>query len=356
MKILAIITGMTNGGAERVMATLCNHFSKNNEVELCILKNKTSDYVISDKVKIVSGNIKNKNMVKSIKFIKEQIEEYQPDIVLSFMTKTNIVTLLAGKKAAYKCPIVISERANPYHTKGILDFLRKKTYKYTDGCIFQTKDAQEYYNNILKCESIVIRNPLSPDFKIKPYEGKREKKIVCTARLSKEKNQQLLIKSFAKIKNKYSDYKLEIYGEGPDKDSLQQLIDELNIGDRVKLMGRKKNIIDCIKKAAIFVLPSNSEGMPNALLEAMALGIPSIATDCPIGGSAILIKNNENGLLIPMNDEDKMIGAMEKIISNQDFSNRISQNAAKIVDYFESEKVCKEWEDYLIIVKENYHS
>lgn len=355
MKILAVITGMKSGGAERVMATLCNELSKNNEVILLIFKNAETDYYIDNNVKIIPGCIKNKNLFKAISFLKSQIEKYQPDIILPFMTKSNIISLIAREKSAFKCPVIICERANPYYSSNLYKFLKKKIYPKSEGAVFQTKDAQEYYKDILKCESIVIRNPLSPDFKIKPYEGKREKKIVCTARLSSEKNQQLLIKTFAKIEDKYSDYKLEIYGEGPDKDKLQQLIDELNIGDKVKLMGRQKNIIECIKKAAIFVLPSNSEGMPNALLEAMALGIPSIATDCPIGGSAILIKNKENGLLIPMNDEDKMIEAIEKIINDKDFANKIGKNATKVVADFEPEKVCKEWEDYLIKVKENYH-
>ena len=231
--------------------------------------------------------------------------------------------------------------------------MRKITYSTADGCVFQTKQAQDYYKNILKCESIIIRNPLSKNFNIKPYNGKRDKKIVCTARLSKEKNQQFLIKTFSKIKDKYKDYRLEIYGEGPTRDNLQKLIDELNINNRVKLMGRKKNIIDCIQDSSIFVLPSNSEGMPNALLEALALGIPSISTDCPIGGPADIIDNNENGILIPMNNQDALISAIEKIITDKKFANKISKNGTAVAESFATEKVCNEWEDYLIKVKKS---
>ena len=322
---------------------------------MIVLKNKESDYNIDKSIQIISGNIKNKNIFRAVSYVENEIKTLKPDIVMSFMTKSNLISLIAGKRARHKCPVVISERANPFYSTKIFSILKRKIYPMASGCVFQTKAAQDYYKDILKCESIIIRNPLSPDFKIEPYHGKRDKKIVCTARLSEEKNQQLLINAFASIKDKYKDYRLEIYGEGPERDNLQNLIDKLNVNDRVKLMGRHKNIIEKIQDASIFVLPSNSEGMPNALLEAVALGIPSIATDCPIGGSAIIIKNNENGILIPMNDKEALISAIEKIINDSKFAKKISENGTKIVDDFETTKVCKEWEEYLKKVKENYY-
>ena len=123
MKILAVITGMQSGGAERVMATLCNEFSKENKVRLAIIKESKSDYFLSSKIEIVSGNVKNKNLFKSISFVKKQIEDWEPDIILSFMTKSNIVALFSKQLSKYKAPIVIAERANPYYTKGILSLI-----------------------------------------------------------------------------------------------------------------------------------------------------------------------------------------------------------------------------------------
>lgn len=351
MKILATITGMTSGGAERVMATLCNELSNNNKVRLCIIKNDNSDYYISNHVDVKSGNVKHKNIFKSTLFLRKQIEDFKPDIVLSFMTKTNIIALISMQKSKYKCPVVISERANPYYTKGILSYVRQRLYPLADGCVFQTKQAQDYYSKILKCNSVVIRNPLSKDFAIEPFRGKRTKRIVCTARLSPEKNQQLLINSFAKIKEKYNDYILEIYGEGPDREKLEHLVKKLNLEDRVKLMGRRKDIIDATKDAGIFVLPSNSEGMPNSLLEAMSLGIPSIATNCPIGGSELIISNYKNGILIPMNDSRALVEAITKLIDDNKFAQMISEEGTKVKDDFNCDKVCKEWENYLLKIK-----
>lgn len=347
MRILCVISGMQNGGAERVMSTLVNYFSKNNKVRLVILKSEKSDYPISEDVEVIAGNIKHKNIIKSVLFVKKQIETYKPDIVLSFMTKNNIVSLIARSISSYKVPVVISERANPHNTKGLISFLRKITYPLANGCVFQTKWAKDYYKSILRCESEIIYNPLSPDFKVKPYLGSRSKKIVCTARLSPEKNQALLIKAFEKISKDYPDYKLEIYGEGPCRKKLQNLINKLKLNNKVYLMGRKKDIINHIKDAEIFVLPSNSEGMPNSLLEAEALGIPCIATDCPIGGSSIIIDNNINGLLISMNDVKELSISIKKILDNNDLSKKFSENGPKIIQKFDHNIICKQWEEYL---------
>lgn len=353
MKIMMLITGMQAGGAERVMSILCNELSQNNEIILCILKDSKSDYELNKNIKILSGEIKNKSLLKSVLFTNKVIDREKPDIILSFMNKSNIIALLTKKFFRKKVPVVIAERANPYYTSKSIKLLRKILYKKADGCVFQTMQQKEYYKNMLKCKSVLLNNPLGNDFHIDPYRGKREKRIVCTARLSAEKNQKLLIKSFSKITSKYPDYKLEIYGDGPLKSDLQKLIDALNLNDKIKLMGRRKDIIDCIKNAEIFVLPSNSEGMPNSLLEAMALGLACIATDCPIGGSAILVKNKKNGLLIPMNDEDKLSDAMEKLIIDKKLASDLRLNAEKIVAEYDTQKVCNEWEKYLKFVQKN---
>lgn len=347
MKILFVITGMQSGGAERVMATLCNELSKRHEVRLLTLKDNVSDYVLSSKVEFISGNVKNQNIMDSVKAIKKNIDEWKPEVAVSFMTKTNIVALLAKRMAKYKVPMIIAERANPYHTKMIFKIMRRLTYSMADGCVFQTEQAKEYYKNILKCTSSVLRNPLNPDFSVQVYRGVRTKRIVTVGRLSEEKNQKLLIDAFSKIAYKYPDYKVEIYGDGPLKETLQDLINKKNMQDQIKLMGRKNSIQKYIQDAEIFVLPSNSEGMPNALLEAMALGLSCIATDCPIGGSAFIIDDRENGLLVPMNDVDRMVGALDELINDKEFARKLGLKAENVTKDFDAKKVVAEWEKYI---------
>lgn len=351
MKILMIITGMRSGGAERVMATLCNELLKKHTVRLISLKEAVSDYTLSDAVELVTGKVQNQNVIQSVKAVRNQIDTWKPDVALSFMTKTNIVALLAKKTAKYKVPMIIAERANPYHSARVLKILRKILYPSADGCVFQTIQAQYYYKGILKCESIVLRNPLNPDFAIQPFHGERTKRIVSVGRLSEEKNQKLLIEAFSQIAEKYPDYQVEFYGDGPLKDILQKLIDDKGLSLQIKLMGRKDNIQEHIGNAEIFVLTSDSEGMPNALLEAMALGIACIATDCPIGGPAFIIDNEQNGILLPLNDVEKMSNAIERLITNRPFALELGSEAEKVITDFDTVKVCAEWEKYFNYVR-----
>lgn len=347
MKILLLITGMQSGGAERVMATLCNHLSQNHMVRLAIMKTAQSDYQLLDRVQVSAGNIQNKRLFQSVLFSKKEIDTWKPDIVLSFMTKTNIIAIFAKIMSKQKPPVVMAERANPYYTRGTLGKLRDFLCRYADGAVFQTEQARSYYKNIIKCSSVVLRNPLNPDFKVEPFQGRRENRIVCVGRLSEEKNQILLMDAFSEIAQRFPDYMLEFYGDGPLKEALTRHIEELSMQGRIRFMGRKDDVQVLIRNASCFVLPSNSEGMPNALLEAMALGIPSIATDCPIGGPAFIIDNNENGILIPMNDKEALKAALIKCLTDKYFADKISERATRVSIDFEAEKVCKEWETYL---------
>ena len=347
MKIMMVITGMRSGGAERVMSTLCNELVSRHSVRLLSIKEAASDYYIDKRVEFIGGNVSNQNLFKSVRIAKQQIDEWRPDVILSFMTKSNIIALLAGIFSKRKPSIVIAERGNPYESAKIFKIIRRFLYPYAQGCVFQTEDAQEYYKNILKCKSVILKNPLNPDFNIEPYTGERKKKIVTVGRLSVEKNQKLLIDAFAKIASDYPEYTLEIYGEGPLRAELEAYIRKYGLADRIILMGRKDKVQEYIQDAEIFVLPSNSEGMPNALLEAMALGIPSIATDCPIGGSAFIINNNENGILIPMNDTEALKESIIKCLTEREFAAEIGKRATAVSKDFTPESVCKEWEAYL---------
>lgn len=356
MKIMMIITGMKSGGAERVMATLCNELVKIHKIKLVVMKTAASDYELDPSVELVGGNIKNQSFIKSVLFTKMEIEQWVPDVILSFMTKSNIIALTAERISKCNIPVIIAERANPYCTPILYKLIRRMVYPWASNAVFQTVQAQEYYKKILKYGSVVLKNPLNTDFDIKPYTGERKKKIVTVGRLSKLKNQRLLIDAFAKIADKYSDYVVEIYGEGPLCKKLLECIKEHGLQDRVLLMGRKKNIQNYIIDAEIFVLPSNSEGMPNALIEAMALGMACIATDCPIGGSAVVIQNGENGILTAVNDANLLAKNIAELIDNKKYSENLRRNALKITQKFNAKKVCAEWERYLRKVVDEYNT
>jgi len=346
LKIMAVITQMTSGGAERVMATLCNELAKRNEVRLIILKTGKMDYPVSERVTVRTGNIRHQNMAASVRFLKREMKAWPADVILSFMTKTNIITLLAADREMRK-RTVIAERADPHNTKPIFRAMRRVLYPRAGGATFQTEDARDYYRGIIRGKTAVLKNPLSPDFQVSPWQGERSRRIVNAQRLSGTKNHALLIRAFERIAEDFPDYALEIYGEGPEKENLEKQVAASRYRSRIRLMGRMDRIQDRIRDAGLFVLPSDCEGMPNALIEAMALGIPSIATDCPIGGCRVVVRDHENGLLVPVGDEERMAAAMREILGDRALAEKLSENGTKIAEECSAETVCREWEGFL---------
>ena len=251
---------------------------------------------------------------------------------------------------------ILSERCDPQkeYANPLIRFVMKKYYKNANGFIFQTEKAKRYYNDIISCYSEVIPNPLNNKFIGKEYQGDNSKTIVNVGRLSKQKNQAMLINAFSNFLKDNPEYILKIYGEGSLKRKLIKLANEKKAINNVKFMGIVDNLYDTLIYDKIFVLSSNYEGMPNALMEAMALGMPCIATDCPVGGPETLIKNNENGILIPVNDSNSLTKALNELIKNNELCKKISGNAKSIQKELNEEIIMKRWEKFFLKVIENY--
>lgn len=289
MKILFTTGCMNEGGAERVVANLANAFAKDNEVSIVITINDTSKYELNSDILFYSldedkvpKNIVLKN-VKRMKKFKKIIKCFKPDIIVSFLPEPSYRALLLS--FFNKIPVIVSVRNDPkVEYKSLKDkILMRLLYPLASGFVFQTKEAQEYFGSKIQSKSIVIPNPVDKRFLEKNCEGQRSNTIVTVGRLEEQKNHELLINAFSKITNEIPEYKLIIYGEGSLRERLEQQIKNLKLEEKVLLPGVEKNIEEKIYNARLFVLSSNYEGMPNALMEAMALGIPSISTDCPCG-------------------------------------------------------------------------
>ena len=194
---------------------------------------------------------------------------------------------------------------------------------------------------------MILKNSLNPAFIRENYNGDREKKIVAVGRVDANKNHEMIIKAFAEIASAYPDYKLIIYGEGELRQKLIEFAADLGLEGRVELPGSIANVADAIHKASVFVLSSYSEGMPNTLLEAMALGIPVISTDCPPGGPGELIDHGENGLLTPPGDCNRLAENLQKLLDNIDYAKKMGENASKVKDEFNPGVINRTWKNYL---------
>ena len=352
MKIMFNTSSMGKGGAERVISILANALVNKNEISILVNIDNEIAYTLDNRIKIIKLDCKRvkSNLIRNIKRIKMSesiIKKEKPDIIISFLPIPSYRMLFLKKKFPNIKQIVADRNDPKQEYKSIIDrFLMKKLYKRADGFVFQTNQQKNYFSKGIQKKSVIIYNPIKNEFLNKNI-LKKEKIIINVGRLVDQKNQEMLIDAFSEVQKQNSNYKLKIFGDGPLKEKLKIKINELKINDSVELCGISNDIKNELEKSEIFVLTSNYEGMPNALIEAMALGMPVISTDCDCGGPKELIKNNVNGVLIPVDDRKALIGAINRIISEKDFAREIGKNAEKIKNNLKIENIVMEWENFI---------
>ncbi len=360
MKILFNCLDLEKGGAQRVISVLANHFSTNNEVSILMLRQKNIRYEINKNISLFAVT-KIKKMTKLhtllakisiIKLIKMQlqIKKINPDIIISFLPEPSLKLMFLKKFNGQlnKIPTIVSVRNDPFteYKNKIINIVMRHLYQKADKIVLQTDEAFLYFAKLFKEDKLtVIPNPIDYKFLIsKPYNGRRSEQIVNVGRLVTQKNQKLLIDAYLKVLTKYPHLKLIIYGSGPLERELKNYVKHLNLENKVFFRGEVDDIKTAILKAKMFVLSSDYEGMPNALMEAMALGIPCVSTNCPCGGPKYLIKNDDNGILVPIKNSNKLAKAMLMLLDNKNLSNKISKNAFLFSRQYEPSKICSLWE------------
>ncbi len=357
MKILCFIYSLGPGGAERVLSILTSRWAqKGYDVAIVTYDQGASSFFpISNKVNIIktrlSGGSLPRRFVNHLKrpFIFRQIiKNLSPDIIISFMDKTNLLVLVAS--SYLKIPVIISERIDPRSPSPgvIVSFLRRFIYKKAAALIALSKEQANWFKNL--CEQVIfIPNPIEIS-KDKPYATvDREHTIIAVGRLTKQKGFDLLLQAFCKIHSDFPEWKLVIYGQGPEKERLEDLACKLKINEKVTFAGLTKELPMIFLKAGIFVLPSRWEGFPNVLIEAMAAGCPVIATDCT-DSILDIVSHEESGILVPTEDIDALAMALKSLLSNASLRNSLGKKALKSVEQFSLEKISKEWETLFLTV------
>ena len=339
-----VIGGMTRGGAERVISILANYYaSKGWKVDIVMMLDYVVMYDLNPSINLVDMTIDKGNRLRNapkwVNNFRHYVKVNHPDLIVSFVARINIVVLLAT--LGIPIPIIISERNDPAadgRSKAI-DFFTKKLYPRAQKIVFQTERAKKYFDVAIQNKGIIILNPIliEADIKLKP-----KKRIISVGRLAPQKNHHLLIRAFAEISKQHPEYELCIYGNGLEmKMKLEKLIEELGLSESVMLPGNISDIHRKMSEAEIFVLSSNYEGLSNALLEAMMLGLPCISTDC--AGSDEIIIDNVNGLLVPVGDQKKLSEAMLYMIENPKKRLTFAEKGKETVEKCRAEFVLKQW-------------
>ncbi len=275
-------------------------------------------------------------------------KELNPDVILSFIGKNNIMAISTGTKEGYK--VVVSVRADPdwEYDSPSLKAGMLASFGRAAGVAVQSNGARDKFPGYIRKKCTVLPNSMDPSFIRSRYMGEREKRIVMVARLHENKNQALVMEAFKEAtKDRFSDYRLSLYGDGPDRIKLQHHAVSLGIESRVEFKGNVKHVAEHIEKAKIFVLASGHEGMPNSLIEAMSLGLACISSDCPCGGPRDLIDDGVNGLLVPVGDAAALTDAMVKLMENQELCDSLGTEASKVRERFAPEVANAIWKEYL---------
>lgn len=358
--IVFLALTLTRGGAERVIANLCNEaLSKEYRVSIITCMNKPVGYTLNPGIEHIciekTSDVHYINLadrfLKRRRLLKEVLMECKPDVLLCFLPEPNFLAL--SLKKHFDFPMIISVRNDPKreYQNPVYRILMRYLYPKADGYVFQTKEARDYFSfsRHIQEHSQVIPNPLARDFiDIRRVEEPARRKVIASVgKLTGQKNQSLLIRAFAAIAREYEEYELHIYGEGNLRDSLEQQILELNLKHRIFLKGNVSNVFEQIRDVSLFVLSSDYEGMPNALMEAMAMGIPCISTDCPCGGPAYLMQDGENGRLVPVDDVKQLSEAMRELLADRELADTFGKNATHISETLHPDVVHEMWKEYI---------
>lgn len=343
MKVIMVTAGMSGGGTERVIAVLANYMvEKSHEVKIVMTSRNEVAYELQNGVQVISiGGSTGGSLSKRLKRIRDLRRLFKQDkeqVIVSFGTETNLFSLLAG--AGLKNKMIVSERNDP--NRCTYPVLRNMIYRMADSLIFQTEDARRCFPKGIANKGTVIANPLSGEIK-KSNHGVRSRKIVTAGRLEPQKNHRLLIEAFQGFTEQFPEYRLVIYGKGYLEEELKAFVKELHLEEKVLFAGFTGHIQEELCDAAMFVLSSDYEGVSNSLMEAMALGIPVISTDCPIGGSAMLIKDKENGLLVPVGNAKALTDAMKYMAEDSERAEDMGRRAEYVHEEYSAGKICEEW-------------
>lgn len=349
-KLILSFATLAQGGAARVCSNLsfplCDTYD---EVILVTWADRPQFYEYDHRAKwyCVEKEVSSKNDLKRMRWFRSLAKREKPNLILSFLEPFNIRVLLCTIGLGVKT--IVAERNDPRSVNKywIMNQFEKLVYRRTDKILVQTDTVRKFFDGVLSERTHIIYNPvnLSEDMVGKALAMEKKKRIVSVARLMPQKNHDILIKAFAFFLKQHPDYTLTIYGEGPLMEKLKNLANALDVGDKVFLPGPSKSIHQDILDAKMMCLVSQREGMSNAMIEAMCLGLPCICTK--VSGAVDLITDGENGVLVDIGDIKGLVAKMNGLADNDELCKKIGSNASKLYKLLNKEKIYNEWISFL---------
>lgn len=346
MKIIFSNFTLINAGAERVISILANSLCRmGHDVEILLYYDKPLGYQLDEKVKVVVAEreIGTKNKIKHILYRRRHIKKSGADVVVSFLAPMNMFNIIS--MAGLKIPLIVADRNDPRRvpTNRIIRSLRNFLYRFADGIVLQNSTNQKYFSRCVQKKSTVIFNPIE----LGKYQGaslicgEKKKEIVSVGRLIRQKNPFMLLNAFTKIADEFPEYTLAFVGDGDMREEIKRAAEQRGLAGRVELNGVTNQVFERIHKSALFVMSSEYEGMPNALIEAMCIGLPVISTK--VSGATDVIENGVNGMLVDCGDEEALECSIRKMILDEELRNKCGSNASKLAEQLEVNAIVQQW-------------
>lgn len=345
MKLTFVTSTLHAGGSERVMSLLANTFAqKGYEVEIICINKHLVFYPIDEKVKVwfAEDEVKSLSILKKVLWLRNHIKNDRPNVVIAFMLEVYCVTL--ASLIGVSVPVISSERIDPHFFGRAKGLLRWLLLRRTTHLVVQTVRIKDFYSAKLQSRTTIIPNPVTDKvFSLTPT--LKQKRIIAVGRLAYQKNYPMMFRAFAKVHHDFPDWQLVVYGNGPQKEEIRGVIERLGMEGHIILAGKSDHVVEEMNKSSLFVMSSDYEGMSNALLEAVCVGLPVISTD--VSGAKDLITEGVNGYIVPVGNERVLTLALSSMLSSPEKMDEMGRQSKALAPRFREEQIVGQWEELI---------
>ncbi len=358
MRVCFFIWALRAAGAERVLTTLANAWAARGwEVVVVTMEDGSEPpfYPLDPRIQVrpqdllkdstspLSGVLNN---LHRLRVLRRTFRDVKPDVIVSFIDKANALAVIATLGTGI--PVIVSERTDPSRRSlgALWERLRAFAYPRARRIVFQSTGVKDWFPESVRAKGVVIPNPVPPP---PPPDGPLNpdpRRILAIGRLHPVKGFDVLIEAFARAIARVPGWRLDIHGEGDARAELEARIASAGLAGQIRLPGLTDRPYDEMRRSAIFVMSSRVEGFPNALVEAMACGLPVVSTE--FGGAARdILTHDQDGLLVPSEDPAALADALVRLMSDPDLRTRLGAAAAGVIERYAPERVMAQWESTL---------
>lgn len=351
-RVLFLVHALGGGGAERVTVNLANHLADAGWPVSLLPLQAGPGFPVDPRVELEDDAPQGGNRylrgLRKMGYVRRAIRRFRPDVVVSLGAGFGYLTS-PMLRVPFRLVTQIATDPTYLFSLGLsYRITYARAFARSQRIVFQTRAAMDYFDEEIRRKGIIISNPLRDGLvhSSAPF-ATRDKEIVSFGRLIPQKRPDVLVDAFARFHETNPEYRLSIFGEGVLEEETRARIDRLGLSDAVTLSGFRDDIHDRVRNAGMYVLSSDVEGLPNAMLEAMALGIPSVCTDCAPGGARETIEEYGSGVLVPAGDPVALADAMTALVNDPERADALIASGAPVGEALSGRRIYQEWADVI---------